>query len=364
MMNDEFRAEALLAATKYVMAFIIHHSYFIIPPMFLGYNTNGLAHHDLFDVVALLAEIGYRGVALTIDHNALPPGDCPDFRVSENGTVPFSAGETSRRIVRLRTLLEKLGMRSVIETGARFLLDPRVKHEPTLLSESPHCRIDFYKYAVDCAAELGSDCVSLWSGTICGAGVSPACAAGTAAPQGKGTEVVVGKTFAKRNNGCRQPPPSPLHRQQAMDRLVAGLREVLDYAAAKNVLIAFEPEPGMFIDTMAAFEELLGRIDAPNLRLTLDIGHLQCQGELPIADVIRRWASRLANMHIEDMRRGVHEHLMFGEGEIDFPPVLQALAEVGYANGVYVELSRHSHEGPAAARKAFEFLVEMMRDER
>ena len=98
------------------------------------------------------------------------------------------------------------------------------------------------------------------------------------------------------------------------------------------------------------------RIDAPNLRLTLDIGHLQCQGELPIADVIRRWASRLANVHIEDMRRGVHEHLMFGEGEIDFPPVLQALAEVGYTGGVYVELSRHSHEGPAAAKRAFQWM--------
>ena len=68
---------------------------------------------------------------------------------------------------------------------------------------------------------------------------------------------------------------------------------------------------------------MLGRINAPNLRLTLDIGHLQCQGELPIAAVIRHWAPRLANVHIEDMRRGVHEHLMFGEGEIDFPPVLQ-----------------------------------------
>ena len=312
--------------------------------MFLGYNTNGLAHHDLFDAVALLAEIGYRGVAITIDHNALPPGDCPDFRVGENGTVPFSgAGETGQRIVRLRTLLEKLGMRSVIETGARFLLDPRVKHEPTLLSESPRRRIDFYKYAVDCAAELGSDCVSLWSG------------AGTG-PLEKGTEVVVGEISTKSNKGRRQPPPSPSHPQQIMDRLVAGLREVLDYAATKNVLIAFEPEPGMFIDTMPAFEELLGRIDAPNLRLTLDIGHLQCQGELPIADVIRRWAPRLANVHIEDMRRGVHEHLMFGEGEIDFPPVLQALSEVGYANGVYVELSRHSHEGPTAARNAFEWM--------
>jgi len=36
--------------------------------MYLGYNTNGLAHHDLFDAVAILAEIGYRGVGITIIH--------------------------------------------------------------------------------------------------------------------------------------------------------------------------------------------------------------------------------------------------------------------------------------------------------
>jgi sugar phosphate isomerase/epimerase len=56
------------------------------------------------------------------------------------------------------------------------------------------------------------------------------------------------------------------------------------------------------------------------------------------------------------MRRGVHEHLMFGEGEIDFPPVLEALAAAGYSGGVYVELSRHSHQAPDAARQAWEFL--------
>jgi L-ribulose-5-phosphate 3-epimerase len=32
------------------------------------------------------------------------------------------------------------------------------------------------------------------------------------------------------------------------------------------------------------------------------------------------------------------------------------MAEVGYSGGVHVELSRHSHEGPEAARRAFEFL--------
>ena len=180
-----------------------------------------------------------------------------------------------------------------------------------------------------------------------------------------------------------------------MDRLVNGLREVLDYAAASKVLIGFEPEPGMFIDTMRAFEALLAhmelggadisvrRADIPvclqepntlgrqeclpscahDLRLTLDVGHLHCQGETPIADVIRRWAPRLVSMHIEDMRAGRHEHLMFGEGEIDFPPVLRTLAEVGYTGGVYVELSHHSHEGPTAARRAFEFLTRMMNDE-
>ena len=48
---------------------------------------------------------------------------------------------------------------------------------------------------------------------------------------------------------------------------------------------------------------------------------------------------------------------MFGEGEIDFPPILRALEGVGYVGGVHVELSRHSHEGPIAAQRAFDFLT-------
>ena len=108
--------------------------------------------------------------------------------------------------------------------------------------------------------------------------------------------------------------------------------------------------------TMARYDELLERLSAPHFRLTLDLGHLHCQGETPVADYIRRYGARLANIHLEDMRRGVHEHLMFGEGEMEFPPLFDALREVGYAGGVYVELSRHSHEGPTAARRSFEFL--------
>lgn len=271
--------------------------------MYLGYNTNGLAHHHPLDAITLLAELGYHGVGLTIDHMLLSP---------------FS-DDWQRDADEILAALSRHGMRSVIETGARFLLDSRVKHEPTLMSPDPGrrmIRIEFLLWCIDIAAELGSDAVSFWSGIV------------------------------------RDAPSEP----QAFARLVESLKPVLHHAAERNVTLAFEPEPGMFIDTMGRYEQLVSQLKAPHFKLTLDVGHLHCQGETPIADYVRRFAPHLANIHIEDMRRGVHEHLMFGEGEMEFAPIFAALREIDYQGGVYVELSRHSHEGPEAARRAMEFL--------
>lgn len=271
--------------------------------MRLGYNTNSLAHHDLFQAVELVAETGFRSVALTLDHGS---------------ANPFAADWPVHRD-RLRKLLAKLKLSTVIETGARFLLDPRVKHEPTLIAADPARRAqrnDFLCRAIDAAAALESDCVSLWSG----------CARDSA----------------------------PM--KELWSRLLDGLRQVLDHAERRGVTIGFEPEPGMFIDTMDQFAELVRLCPSPRLKLTLDVGHLHCLGEVPIADQIARWSSLLVNVHIEDMRRGIHEHLMFGDGEMDFPPIIEALARAGYTGGIHVELSRHSHAAPTALRKSFDFL--------
>ncbi|HEX2477329.1 MAG TPA: sugar phosphate isomerase/epimerase family protein, partial [Lacipirellulaceae bacterium] len=274
----------------------------------LAYNTNGLAHHDLLEAIRLLADIGYQGVAITLDHRALNPYD----------------DRTPAQIEQVALALEARNLRCVIETGARFLLDPRIKHEPTLVTADAAARarrIDFLCRAIDVAARLKAKCVSLWSGVV--------------------------------HDGAGE--------REAFSRLVAGLTEVLQYAEERNVVLAFEPEPGMLIDTLGRYSDMVDelttdRVDVTQLQLTIDIGHLHCQGEVPIDGQIRRWRDRLANVHIEDMQAGIHEHLMFGDGEIDFPPVIATLAEIGYSGLLGVELSRHSHEGPVAARRAYNSL--------
>ena len=58
---------------------------------------------------------------------------------------------------------------------------------------------------------------------------------------------------------------------------------------------------------------------------------------------MHEFAPHLGTVSIEDMKRGVHVHLPFGEGDIDVPAVLRALREVGFDRLVCVEMSRESH---------------------
>ena len=66
-------------------------------------------------------------------------------------------------------------------------------------------------------------------------------------------------------------------------------------------------------------------------------------GERDPAAAVREFAPSLGTVSIEDMKRGVHIHLPFGEGDMDVPGVLRALDEIGFDRLVCVEMSRESH---------------------
>lgn len=271
--------------------------------MLIGYNTNGVAFHDPLQAIDLLGDIGYQSLAITIDHQWLNP-------YSDN---------LNSQIDRISKRLDELRMRSVIETGARFLLDPQAKHQPTLLTADPeqrNRRVDFLKRCIDIARRLRSDCVSLWSGSA--------------------------------DDQCDA--------QTALDRLGGSLRQVLDYAHQHEVVLGFEPEPGMFVETTGEYSRLRQWVESDHLKLTMDIGHLFCLGEVPIAGYIHEFRDLIVNVHMEDMKAGVHDHLMFGDGQISFPPVIRAFKEINYQGTLHVELSRHSHDAARVARKSFDFL--------
>ncbi|MDX6740601.1 sugar phosphate isomerase/epimerase family protein [Actinocorallia sp. A-T 12471] len=271
--------------------------------MRFGYGTNGFANHRLDDALHLIAGLGYTGVALTLDHAHLDP---------------FAPG-LSRRVADLSSLLSRLGLAVVVETGARYLLDPVRKHEPTLVSGTgSEVRVAFLKTAVEMAADLGAEAVSFWS-------------------------------------GIRPPGTSA---KTAWERLAANCEPVLETAARRGVRLGFEPEPGMLVEDLDGYDRLLAMLGRPfHLGLTLDIGHCRCNEPLPVPDCVRRAGDRLVNVQIDDMRRGEHVHREFGDGEIDFPPVLAALAEIGYPGLISVELPRHSHDAPGVARRSWDFLT-------
>lgn len=277
--------------------------------MRLGYNTNGLAHHRLLDAIDLLADEGYTSVAITLDAGALDPYEEPSG--------------LARQVDRVRSALDRRGLARVVETGARYLLNPRLKHDPTLMDPDPsrrEIRIDFLRRSIDLAASLGAEAVSFWSGKC----------------------------------------PTPIGEEEGLERLAGALQPVLDHAERMAMPLAFEPEPGMFIDTLDRFARLDERIRHPLFDLTIDVGHVHCMAEGEIAGLLTHWRTRIRNIHIEDMIVGVHEHLMFGEGTMDFPPIFRALHAIEYPWGVHVELSRHSHMGVEAVRSASAFLASMM----
>ncbi|HCU51873.1 MAG TPA: sugar phosphate isomerase/epimerase [Micromonosporaceae bacterium] len=199
--------------------------------------------------------------------------------------------------------------------SARYLLDPRRKHSPTLLDDNASKRVDFLKRAIDIAADLNAEAVSFWAGVR----------------------------------------PADIDEQTSWDRLKSGCAQVAEHAETRGVKLGFEPEPGMLVESIDQWAELKSSL-GDGFGLTLDIGHCRAVEPYSVADCVRRAGPHLVNVQIDDMRRGVHEHLEFGEGEIDFPPVLRALKEVGYTGLVAVELPRHSHAAPEVAARSLTFL--------
>ena len=272
----------------------------------IGYNTNGFANHSLVSAIDIIGSIGYKSVAITLDHHSLNPW----------------SPRLDEEIAEVKALLLKYDLSCMVETGARFLLNPRHKHEPTLISiekDKRDIRIDFLNKAIDIAARIGASAVSIWSGI-------------------KSDDV---------------------SNQQAWKWLITGCRAVARTASDSGVALAFEPEPGMFVENLSQYARLKKDVASESFRLTLDLGHAFIT-EKSVSDSIYHFKNDIINIHLEDMKKNKHEHLFFGDGDMDFDKILGTVKEIKFKGQVNIELSRNSHNAVDTAVQSYEFLKKYM----
>ena len=75
------------------------------------------------------------------------------------------------------------------------------------------------------------------------------------------------------------------------------------------------------------------------------------------AELIYRFSDYIGHFHIEDISRDrVHNHLILGEGTIDFAGIFDSIKNIGYEGYVTVELYPYQHCPEDAGRKSIQYL--------
>ena len=129
-------------------------------------------------------------------------------------------------------------------------------------------------------------------------------------------------------------PPSQTW-QSAMDNAAEVLRGVAPVLRQTGVRIAIEPlgrREGNFLTTADEAVKLIQRVNDPNVRLHLDVKAMSDE-PTPIPQIIANHADHTIHFHANDPnRRGP------GMGEVDFAPILAALAQTGYEGWISIEV--------------------------
>ena len=271
----------------------------------LAFSTNAFKKNTLSEAVDAIAAIGYTGVELMADvPHAHPMSFGADART-----------QLHQQLSRLRLAVSNVNGFTHFARGDTY--------HPTWIeddAEKRQLRVNHTLGCIQLAGEFGAKTLSLQpGGPLIGTTI---------------TRPLAGKRFAE------------------------GLDAIVPLARERNVVMAIEPEPGLFIETAAeylAFKNEFFR-DEPMVKMNCDVGHLFCVGDDP-ADVIRQMPDQIAHVHLEDIGANrVHQHLTPGKGVIDFKAIFTALDKIGYNGWVTVELYPYETTAAGVAKLAFDHL--------
>ncbi|MDB4868880.1 MAG: Inosose dehydratase, partial [Cohnella sp.] len=180
-----------------------------------------------------------------------------------------------------------------------------------------------------------------------------------------------------------------VHWDPREDRSVTGVRKYSDdewaslcrnlnaagqFCRSHRMTLVYHIHAGTGVENMDEIDRLCAGTDPESVSLLVDTGHLHYCGANP-AEVIRKYRDRVKYVHLKDVRQPVLNRVMIerinfndsvrlgvftvpGDGDIDFEPVFEALAEADYQGWLVIEAEQDSLVANPVeyARKAFRYI--------
>jgi sugar phosphate isomerase/epimerase len=275
--------------------------------MKLGFSSNAFKRFSLERCIQLISKIGYSAIEILCD-------------------LPHAYPPKEQDVTKTRELLSKHNL-EISNLNAFTLYGIKDTYHPSWIedvSELRQIRFEHTKNCMELANELGCRNISTEAG---------------------------GPLDTKTNS------PIMLKRRFARE-----MNKLSRFAEDQEIKVLIEPEPGLILETSKDFLSFIKKIESEYIRLNFDIAHFYCVREDP-AEVIYRLSDYIEHFHLSDIALNrIHNHLIPGEGAINFKSVFKAIVDLGYKGFITVELYPYQNNPVYAATKAFEFLQSLKLD--
>ena len=263
--------------------------------MFLGASSWVFSwappYHDAIDSIA---ELGFKGVELTIWNN--------EFRKD------YYTSETNRE------LKKRIEDRGLVLTNL-FCLP---SGQASIHKEERETCIDEFRASVEVAKELGVDLL-----TTC-----TSCPFELPFPFEQARPVSQTWTIDL---------PKGLDFQKNYEDFIEVMNKMADVCEEYDVRLALEPHPHRIMKNADSMLRILDRVDRKRIGLNLDPSHLFPMGEMAQV-VVYQINKNIFHTHFSDNDAQSNAHWRPGKGKIDWNATVRALSDIGYDGAVSLEL--------------------------
>lgn len=123
---------------------------------------------------------------------------------------------------------------------------------------------------------------------------------------------------------------------EAYDRALESVGELAPYAEKYGVNLALENVHNKLLNSPVEFNDFLDKIGSKFVKCYFDVGNVMIYGYPE--HWIRGLKDKIAKVHFKDYQISTHNFVDLLEGDVNYPEVMKALAEIGYDDWVTAEL--------------------------